>query len=230
MNTTSAKPDPGVGSLSEITCVSGDVFCVSGSDSQMRPGRFQGVYIRDTRVLSQLSLRIDGEQPPLLHGRAVGSRSARFAFYKVVDPDHEVDPRLVIERRRVVSDSLSEEIVITNFGASATTLVLELEASTDFAYIFDVKHGRALPPATASAVPEGVDLSDGTRTTFVRTDPMPDAGEAPIMRWHLELEPKQEWSMQLVIGYRGSSETRWPNAFWSNEISNATDEIPRQWR
>lgn len=231
--TTAADANPGLGSLSEITCVSGDTFCVSGSNGQVKPGRFQGLYIRDTRVLSQLLLRIDGDEPALLHGRAIGGRASRFAYYRVPHSDHEVDPRMIIERRRVISESMTEEIVVTNFDTEATTVMVEIVAATDFAYIFDVKHGRILPRATPAQVGDSLHLQEptGHRETMIRPSVAPDVvdAEAGAMRWHVVIAPRGSWSMTVDIGYRGSSGTKWPTETWEAELASPEDEVPSRW-
>lgn len=231
--TTPADVGPGVGTLSEITCVSGDTFCVSGSNGQVKAGRYQGLYIRDTRALSQLLIRVDGEEPPLLHGRAVGAKAARFAYYQLPATDVEVDPKLVIERRRVVSESVHEDFVITNFDIEATTLVLEIVAATDFAYIFDVKHGRVLARATPAHRDGMLCLQEptGHRETMLRPSVRPDEIDdlAGSMRWTISLAPKEVWAMTLDVGYRGSSGTKWPSQGWDEDLLSPDVEVPHRW-
>ena len=232
--TTTADPNPGLGHLSEVTCVYADAFCISGSNGQIKPGRYQGLYLRDTRVLSQLMLRVNGTEPPLLHGRAIGPRAARFAHYYLVDPDLEVDPRIVIDRRRVVSESLFEEIIVRNFGSEPVTLTLELLAASDFAYIFDVKHGRVLPLAVAASGNSSLTLScdSSHRETTLDSSQPPTAIDASTgsMSWDLVIPARSSWETSIEVTYKGTAGVRKPSMSWVDEIAQGADEIPESWR
>ena len=67
---------PSLGPLGEVTCVAGQTFCLSAASGQILPGSDQGVYIRDTRVLSMLVLRINGAAPTALGGYPLGPGAA----------------------------------------------------------------------------------------------------------------------------------------------------------
>lgn len=232
--TTTADHNPGLGHLSEVTCVFSDAFAISGSNGQIKPGRYQGLYLRDTRVLSGLVLTLEGREPSLLHGRAIGPRAARFAYFHVPDPDHEVDPKVIIDRRRVVSDSLLEEIIVRNFSTEPVSMTLELHAESDFAYIFDVKHGRVLPLATAVDTQRALTLRDesGRRETTIESSQRPTSiSEATAtMTWQLEVPARSSWETTLEVTYKGTSGVRKPSLSWSDELAQTGEEVPASWR
>ncbi len=150
-----------LGPLSEVICVLGESFVISAPNGDITPGGDHGVYVRDTRFVSRLELRVDGRTPTHLSGASVGGSRAIFHSYLAPSADAEIDPTLSIIRRRSVDGGLREEIVLANAGADAVHLEVALLAASDFAYIFDVKHGRVLD----TSVPE----RDGDTLSFRRT-------------------------------------------------------------
>jgi hypothetical protein len=61
--TFSGAPAAGGGT---VTLIEGSTFCVSEPDGDLVPARAQGLFVRDTRVLSRWQLSIDGAAPELL--------------------------------------------------------------------------------------------------------------------------------------------------------------------
>jgi hypothetical protein len=67
---------PEAGPIGEVTCVSGETFCISGTSGQIRRGGDHGLYIRDTRVLAWLNVRVGGREPLTLTGRSLAPAAA----------------------------------------------------------------------------------------------------------------------------------------------------------
>ncbi len=142
-----------LGPLSEIVCVRGESFVVSAPNGDIHPGADQGLYVRDTRFVSRFELLVDGRRPVQLAGASVGGHRAVFHAYLPPSDDKEIDPTVSVRRRRVVDGGMREEIDVRNAGAHAVDLDVCLRASSDFAYIFDVKHGHSR--AEIDAEPQG---------------------------------------------------------------------------
>lgn len=181
-----------LGPLGEVTCVRGDAFVVSGPTGDVRPGGDQGVYVRDTRFLDRLELRVDGVRPRPLAGRAVGRMRAVFHAYVARTDDRGVDPTLLITRQRVIDGSLHEEVVLDNRGRDACTLAVELVCGSDFAYIFDVKHARVLPAAAPESTVDGLVFrrDEGPECVLLR----PTEGgvvDGDAIRWSVTLAPRE---------------------------------------
>ena len=66
------------GPMNEVTCVSGESFVVSDISGDVLPGGDHGFSVRDTRVLSGLLLRVDGEPLLALHAGVTGPGRATF--------------------------------------------------------------------------------------------------------------------------------------------------------
>ncbi|HUH07126.1 MAG TPA: glycogen debranching N-terminal domain-containing protein [Egibacteraceae bacterium] len=223
-------PEPTTGPLGEVTCVAADTFCVSGSSGQIRRGSEQGLFIRDTRILSLLLLRINGTEVQPLLGQRVGASAACFTGYWTAADDREPDPKLLVRRRRLVSTSMWEEVQLTNYGMHPFDLAVQLEVASDFAYIFDVKHGRHAPQATVEATDGGLRLRqpDGDYLTIIR--PSPPAEEMDIengaLRWNVHLPDRAQWSLTLTIGASMGDKTIWPSGTWTG-VMNVARAAPR---
>jgi glycogen debranching enzyme len=212
----STSPPPSLGPLGELTCLAGRTFCVSGTTGQIRAGGEQGLYVEDVRVLNRLLVRIDGAQPFPLRGHLIGVGAARFTAYAPASPqeDQHPDPTLLLDRRRVVSRSLWEELRLVNFGAR-TRVRLEVEAGSDFAYVFDVKHGRSLAQAPAEPHAGGLRLVDGDLATALRPSVPADRVEGGVLTWEVELGARDEWTLDLLVGAEEPGRTRWPSRSWA---------------
>lgn len=203
------------GVIGDVTCVSGQVFCISGSDGQIRAGGHQGLFIRDTRVLDSLVLTVNGAEPAPLAGRKSGSGSARFTSSWCPSKQLWTDPPVVVDRRRVVSDSLWEEISFTNFSLTELEFTVELGAGNDFAYIFDVKHGRLPTRKPGSAESGGLSFQWPEEQLWAHIRPNPPAAEVQqtdeggLLRWHLRLAPRARWEITLAIGFSDRGEQTW---------------------
>jgi len=205
--------------MDELTLIAADTFCICASDGQIRKQGGQGLYVRDTRALAELVLRLDGREPLPLSGRPVSPASARFtAWWRSAD-DAEPDPKLLVERRRVLSASLWEEILLTNHGTTPVRVEVTLQARTDLAYIFDVKHGRFGKRLRGHAIEGGVEFRRGNgQRVNARTAPAPDHVDAATgtLGWSVELQPHMPWRVSVEIGFgeRGQAEVTWPTVTW----------------
>ncbi|MEX2100874.1 MAG: glycogen debranching N-terminal domain-containing protein [Acidimicrobiia bacterium] len=224
---------PSTGPVGEITLVESESFCVSGSSGQMRRGGEQGLYIRDIRVLDRLILRLDGNEPVTLSGRGVSPSAARFTGYWRAEGDTAPDPRLFVDRRRTISASLWEETRLVNYGLDPVEVVVELETGSDFASIFDVKHGRMAEPVSARKGDGGLRLASETtaQTTILRPQPpadesLPDQG---ILRWHVRLAPRTRWTLTLSVGLEEAHGTVWPARTWATDAAPA-ELSPPTWK
>ncbi len=191
---------PSVGPSSDVTCVSGRTFCRSTASGQIRPGPYgDGVFVEDTRILSSLVLTLNGEEPHALGGYPLGPGSARFSActHLGVEPD----PTLLIERRRSVTDTWQEAIRVTNHRVEPIGVRVGLEAAADFAYIFDVKHGRH-PSACGGRLVAGGLLftgSEAAESAVLAMVPMPDSALDGALSWEVTLPPQGSWQVELTL-------------------------------
>jgi glycogen debranching enzyme len=217
------------GPLGDVTCVSGQVFCISGPSGQIHGGGHHGLYIRDTRALSRLRLLINGAEPaPLLGGQTVST--ARFTASWGASADLP-DPPVFVDRRRAVSESLWEEICLTNFSWSDLVLTVELLVGADLAYIFDVKRCPSQLSARAAVEDGGVRfaLPEEQLATSVRPNPpAAEIDESGVLRWLVRLAPRLQWSVAVSVGFVDRHRSVWPT-----RMSSAADtpalRVARRW-
>jgi glycogen debranching enzyme len=173
------NPRPTTGPLGEVICVRGESFVVSGPDGDIQRGGDHGVYVRDTRFLDQLELVVDGQVPRPLSAANTGSSSATFHAHVPV-PGAGADPTLVVDRRRLVDGCLHEEIHLRNHGRTDLEVEVGLRLGSDLAYIFDVRHDRALDALPPQERDDGLAFvrADGVDRVTVTMEPPPDRWDA----------------------------------------------------
>ena len=179
-----------VGPLDEITSVRRESFVVSDVTGDVVRGGDNGVFVRDTRVLDQLEVLVDGHPPRPLVGSRTGAATATFHAYVPI-ADAGPDPVLLVDRRRVVDESLHEEVRLHNRGRAPLTVEVTLLLGTDFAYIFDVRHDRPQPTVEPEPTAQGFRFvrDDGVDVLEVTTDPAPDRHEDSALVVACELAP-----------------------------------------
>ena len=189
----------GLGPHGEVICVTGRTFCLSSASGQIRPGHEHGVYRDDTRMLSTLLLTLDGVEPHPLGGYPIGAGAARFSA--CARHQHETDPTLLVDRQRRITDTWHERIRITNHGIEAAEVVVELEVAADFAYIFDVKHGRPPSPLPGAPAAHGVTFQQpsGVEQTRLGVEPLADEQHEGHLRWTVLLPSQGSWQVELTL-------------------------------
>ncbi len=138
--------------MESITLKDDLIFLVSDTAGEITPGPDGfGLYLQDTRYLSRLELKVNGQKPQLLSQTADYNLAATFrlsANYQVQLDEHDstIAPAWTIAahavgiaRRRFVKGGLVESLEITNFHPQPVKLTLELLLGADFVDIFEVR-------------------------------------------------------------------------------------------
>jgi len=110
-------------------------------------GDADGFFTRDTRFISGYDLWINGRRPILLSSAPIQSFSSRFEFTNdaSVDADGPIDRQsLSLRIDRTVADAVHEDIDLVNYARRTVRLTIEVAVLSDFADIFDVKHGQII--------------------------------------------------------------------------------------
>ena len=102
-----------------------------------------GLYYRDTRFLSRLELALDDLHPLLLHSSTERNyaQTVELAYpITVADPQgFEYQENLFLSRTRLLSDSLLEQIEVSNLGSVSRSVRLRLQFDADFLDVFEVR-------------------------------------------------------------------------------------------
>ena len=193
-----AEPPPlGAGT----TLVEGTTFCVSEPSGDFQPDHPQGLFVRDTRVLSTWRLLVDGH--PIEALAAMPAEPFDATYVSRASRLQQGEPTLVVERRRLVGSGMREDVTLRNFGREPASLTLTLEANADFADLFAVKEGRAAPRGPIGHRAHGSDLEfwmehDGARRGVRIT--APDAvASAHALSYRVVVPPQDDWSTTVEV-------------------------------
>jgi glycogen debranching enzyme len=124
-----------------VTLVEGSSFCICTPGGDVDGAGPNGVFFRDTRVLSRWDLRIDGEVPQPL--AAMTPEPYRGTFLgRLPRRSGRTDTNLLVQRDRRVGHGLREDVVVSNPGAEPAAVTVTVTVEADFADLFEVKEGR----------------------------------------------------------------------------------------
>ncbi|MGO8873472.1 MAG: glycogen debranching N-terminal domain-containing protein [Acidimicrobiales bacterium] len=160
-----------------VTLVEESTFAISGSAGDMSPGAAQGLFVRDTRILSRFEVLVAGAPTEPLAAVTEDPFSATFVSRCLPAPGL-ADSTLMVFRSRYVGRGMREDVVIRNFADEPAHCTLEILLGADFADLFAVKEGRAgVGPGAGeiTATVAGPGSSDGGA-------PDPDVGGTPVTR------------------------------------------------
>ena len=143
---SSGEMPPGQGAAcSPVTLIEGSTFCISEPGGDIVPDRSQGLFVRDTRMLSRWELTVDGIEPQPLSVQQAEPFAASF-LGRMPPRAGRADSTLLVIRRRYVGDGMREDITLRNTSARPGGSGWTLIAEADFADLFEVK-GRSKPRA-----------------------------------------------------------------------------------
>lgn len=126
-----------------VTLVEGSAFCISLASGDMMSSHPHGLFFRDTRFLTELSLKVNGQRPEPLAAHLIDPFSAAFVLQASPEPGR-ADSSLVVTRQRYIGRGMREDVTVRNYGAEAAFCHLELDIACDFADLFEVKEGRVM--------------------------------------------------------------------------------------
>ncbi|SEJ05819.1 amylo-alpha-1,6-glucosidase [Paraburkholderia diazotrophica] len=151
-------------------------------------GHDDGLFVNDTRVLSQLRLTFGGRAPSLLSG-SVSSDNTSFTAHLTNRPlpplggNSTPEGVIHVERVRVLSGTvMNEAIELTNYGTTDAVVPLSISFASDFRDMFEVRGLKRdqqgsveTPRVHKNEVLLGyVGLDDVARRVRVAFSPMPD--------------------------------------------------------
>jgi glycogen debranching enzyme len=185
-----------------MTLVEGSTFCISEPGGDISPGCEQGLFVRDTRVLSRWELTVDGSAPLPLTAQQAEPYSAIF-LCRVPPPAGRGDSTLLVERARHVGEGMREDVTIRNTGSRSVTCAVTLAADADFADLFEVKDGRARPQAAASAAGNSAlrfacRIGGRQHEVLIDGDERPTVGDR-VMAWRAAIPAHGQWTTSIEV-------------------------------
>jgi glycogen debranching enzyme len=200
MTDTARAGEPAARSDGLVTLVEGSSFCVSERSGDMSPGHPQGLFFRDTRIISRWDLELDAGPGEVL---TVMSHEPYRATFVARVPPIGSQTEVLVERRRFIGDGMREDLVVRNIGVRPADLRLRLHVGADFADLFDVKDGREQPSdgvrITTSDGAWRAETSEGPgrRGARVVADGARVDGDCLELRAHVE--PRGTWSTSVFV-------------------------------
>src|SRR5262249_31523613 len=194
-----------------VTLLEGTTFCISESSGDLRTGGAQGLFVRDTRLISRLELSVNGHVPEALATQSREPFACTFLGRMPPMPGL-ADSTMLVVRRRALNDGMSEEITLRNMSAEPLPVTLRIGVGGDFADVFEVKEGRAHADAPGT---EGmsVEVDDdsiklsrqvgtalrGARIAGARVADSDLEVSASQLTWHAVVPAHGAWSTWLQI-------------------------------
>jgi len=171
-----------------VTLVDESTFAISGRSGDIVPGTAQGLFVRDTRLISRLELLVNGARLEPLTAVELDPFSAVFVA-RGAPAAGRADSNLMVFRSRYVGQGMREDLRVRNYGPEPTVCRLELFVDADFADLFAVKEGRhsdtdgeltrAVEGATLSIAYRRGPTSRGVQLRFLPSVPTPLTGDGP---------------------------------------------------
>jgi glycogen debranching enzyme len=140
---SAAPPVLGLPGSGLVTLVEETTFCISEASGDIVPGGGEGLFFRDTRFLSLMQLRLDGELPEAVAVQPTEPFACTFLGRRPPGLCR-ADSTLLLIRRRYVGNGMREDITLRNLGREPAAAHLTIAFSGDFADLFEVKESRSL--------------------------------------------------------------------------------------
>lgn len=193
----------------------GDTFAMfdNNGDVISAPGSPEGIFHRDTRHLSHLTLSIDGQRPILLSSTLRDDNGALIC--DLTNPDLHQGDHLALEhdlihlrRLKFLWKSASfERLAVRNFSERRERIKIRIDFAADFADLFEVRGSRRERRGTYHPTQVHSDfvvmsytgLDERRRETQLRFAPEPTRLERDCAIFELDLEPHERASIFIEI-------------------------------
>ncbi|HET7018715.1 MAG TPA: glycogen debranching N-terminal domain-containing protein [Streptosporangiaceae bacterium] len=193
-----------------VTLLEGTTFCICETSGDIRPGGSQGLFVRDTRLISKLELSINGHVPEPLTPQSREPFACTF-LSRMPPPAGLADSTLLVTRRRVLNDGMDESITLRNMSSEPLGVTLRVGVQGDFADVFEVKEGRVHSDPGADdlsieAERDAIKLNRKVGATLRGASITGSRGgdaelevSASNLTWHAVVPPHGSWSTSLHI-------------------------------
>lgn len=246
-----AYPDPPPGSVEPVALIRGTTFFAATRHGDLMPpgAPHIGLFHNDTRFLSHLELRVNGQEPIALSSTTVGSDNSRVELTvrggsaSGENLDLPVNTVYVHRDQLLGSDCFYDVLEVQSFHDSEVILTVELRFAADFMDIFQVrgllrgKSGRYYEPEVDGACVRFLydGLDDCRRVTEMRFDPPPETLEGFRVAWKRKLEPHGSTRLETTIAMQlyPSAQARQPPPEPRKSFENAHAQSSKrdaEWR
>lgn len=215
----------------------GDTFALFNHYGDIVPfrGAPDGLYHCDTRYLSHLELRLNGQRPLLLSSTVHDDNAV--CDVDLTNPDIFVDGELALPRETLHVQrskflwrgTCHERIVVRSYHSHPLSITLTVRFESDFADLFEVRGQKRerrgqttrdrLSEQAAALTYLGLD--GVVRTTTVRFTPAPTELDASCARYDLLLEPQGQARLFIAIACTDGLESAETGTGYAGSINAA---------
>jgi glycogen debranching enzyme len=222
------------------TLKQGDTFVVFDHRGNIgiEPGSTEGLYHRDTRILSKLSLLLEDARPLLLSSMVQDDNSVSIA--DLSNPDFFVGDQVALRREQVHLHRLMfvwggacyERLSVRNFSDRPLQLRLKLCFEADFADLFEVRGERRKARGRTTAFRDNdykvtlryVGLDQIERITTVEFNPAPQALGTDLASFEIILKPHQVRRVFIRAGL-GSTGADWDGRGFYRQMRKSREAL-----
>lgn len=186
----------------EVTVLEGSSFCRSGRTGDISAHRAQGMFVKDTRLLSTWELLVDDQALTALAVHGDDPFCATFVCR--ADPRNPgADPSVVVQRRRLIDEGMREDITVQNYGTEPLGATVTLVVDSDFADLFAVKdghpHRRGVVHRQVSEQQLELSTSIADQHRGIRIQTTDGTVTHRSIIWRLTVPPHGSWTTTLHV-------------------------------
>ena len=187
-----------------VSILDGNTFVVSDrrGDIEASSTDTTGLFSFDTRFLSEWVLTVNGQRLNALSTDDLQYFQSRFFLVPGTGTVY-VDSKLSVIRTRAVADGFHEHLTILNHDEKPVRLKVRIDASSDFADLFEVKDALAKQGAYSQRARKDTLVLSYARETFQRETVISPGARARIDKtgftYTVKLEPKGRWSTDIHV-------------------------------
>jgi glycogen debranching enzyme len=189
------------------TIVRGSTVLLADGYGEAQPTALLGLFSRDERVLSGLSVLVDGSRPPLLSHSRNGASSVRIASLASLD-EYRNGQALLVRRGTVHEGTYDETLELRSFSQQRT-VALEIVLESDGSSVLKLRTGKpALEALLWSVDDDGSALALRGDNPFVRVSQAPSAlgsvsveagGSRVALRWEADVSSDTPWTTSWSV-------------------------------
>ncbi|MFL5305544.1 MAG: glycogen debranching N-terminal domain-containing protein, partial [Polyangia bacterium] len=194
--------------LDSVSILEGNTFVVSDrrGDLEATPAVTHGLFVNDTRFLSQWVLTVNGLRPKLLSVDDLAFNKVGF-YGALATGTVYLDSHLSIVRRRAINHGFREDITLLNHDKTPIDLDVRLQVAADFADLFEVKDTLANPAPKKGKLSHKAEgkrlLFTYERGSFIRRTAVSASLPAEVseegLRFLVHLDQQSDWTVSLEV-------------------------------
>lgn len=222
----------------------GHTVLVTEPDGQIPLRSQKGLYFRDTRLLSQWSLCVNGQPWELLNSGNLDHYASRvFLTNRDIVAKQGTIPHhtLQLVLSRSIDEGMHEDIDIINYGTESIEFILEISIQSDFADLFEVKSGHSVQRGVITSQWSAQDSS--LRTIYRNEDFCREiavliraSGSTPVyangrISFAVALGRRESWHTCVLYEFgNGKVRTKAPSRCIADSTGSRVGQRLEQWR